>query len=114
MHKSKVYIAGPIKGVLDYKERFAEAERDFSEHYEVLNPARILEGMEDRDCMAICLHLIDMADSVILLPGWRSSLGANIEAAYAIRQGKIVVAYKNKGSAYSVSWDGHRLTGGEE
>lgn len=113
MHRSTIYIAGPIKGVPDYKERFAEAERDFSEHYNVLNPARILEGMEDRDCMPICLQLIDMADSVILLPGWRSSLGANIEAAYAIRQGKFVTAYGSKDWAYSVSWDGHRLTGGE-
>lgn len=114
MHKTTIYLAGPIKGVPDYKERFAQAERDFSEHYNVLNPARILEGMEDRDCLPICLQLIEQADNVILLPGWRDSLGAVTEAHYAIRQGKFVIAYRNTGWAYSVGWDGHKLTGGED
>lgn len=112
MHKMIIYLAGPIKGVEDYKERFAEAERDFSRFHQVLNPARILEGMEDRDCLPVCLQLIEMADKVILLPGWETSLGATTEAHYALRQGKPVIAYKNKESAYSVSWNGSGLTGG--
>lgn len=113
-HFHRLYLAGPITGVPDYKERFAEAERDFSEHYDVINPARILEGVDDRDCLPLCLRLIDRADSVVLLPGWRSSMGAVTEALYAIRQGKSVTAYERKDAAYSVSWDGEKLTIGSD
>ena len=96
MRKTVFYIAGPIAGTDDYKERFREAEeiyqlRGDSEHCQVvLNPVRILEGVEDRDCLPICLQLIEQADMVILLPGWDKSLGATTEALYALRQGKDV------------------------
>lgn len=113
-HFHRLYLAGPITGVPDYKERFAEAERDFSEHYDVINPARILEGVDDRDCLPLCLRLIDRADSVVLLPGWRSSMGAVTEALYAVRQGKDVTAFERKDAAYSVSWDGEKLTIGSD
>ena len=113
-HFHRLYLAGPIPGVPDYKERFAEAERDFSEHYDVINPARILEGVDDRDCLPLCLRLIDRADSVVLLPGWRSSMGAVTEALYAVRQGKDVTAFERKDAAYSVSWDGEKLTIGSD
>ena len=113
-HFHRLYLAGPITGVPDYKERFAEAERDFSEHYDVINPARILEGVDDRDCLPLCLRLIDRADSVVLLPGWRSSMGAVTEALYAVRQGKDVTAFERKDAAYSVRWDGEKLTIGSD
>lgn len=110
----RLYLAGPITGVPDYKERFAEAEADFSEHYDVINPARILEGVDDRDCLPLCLRLIDRSDSVVLLPGWRSSMGAVTEALYAVRQGKAVTAYERKDAASSVCWDGEKLTTGSD
>lgn len=113
-HFHRLYLAGPITGVPDYKERFAEAERDFSEHYDVINPVRILEGVDDRDCLPLCLRLIDRSDSVVLLPGWRSSMGAVTEALYAVRQGKDVTAFERKDAAYSVSWDGEKLTIGSD
>ena len=113
-HFHRLYLAGPITDVPDYKERFAEAERDFSEHYDVINPARILEGVDDRDCLPLCLRLIDRADSVVLLPGWRSSMGAVTEALYAVRQGKDVTAFERKDAAYSVRWDGEKLTIGSD
>ena len=113
-HFHRLYLAGPITGVPDYKERFAEAERDFSEHYDVINPARILDGVDDRDCLPLCLRLIDRSDSVVLLPGWRSSMGAVTEALYAVRQGKDVTAFERKDAAYSVSWDGEKLTIGSD
>lgn len=90
---SAIYIAGPISGIEDYKERFERMEKRLAyPDQTVLNPAKILEGLEDEDCMPICLQLIEMADAVVLLPGWRESLGAYTEAFYALRQGKKVYA----------------------
>ena len=116
-HKERLYIAGPITSDPDYREHFAKAEASFSEHYEVLNPARILQGLRDEDCMPLCLHLIDTVRTVVLLPGWKNSLGAVTEALYAIRQNKLVVAYKEYKFDYSAEWhtlrwDGEKIVGG--
>jgi len=99
MHKTIIYLAGPITGVEDYKERFAKKEARFlntpeDEPQIVLNPARLLEGLEDEDCMAICLKLVEMANVVVLLEGWEKSPGAIIEALYAWRQGIPVIEDK--------------------
>lgn len=99
MDKTIIYLAGPITGVEDYKERFADKEAKFlrfpeTEPQMVLNPARLLDGLEDRDCMPICLQMVEMANVVVLLEGWEKSPGAIIEALYAWRQGIPVVADK--------------------
>lgn len=96
MDKTIIYLAGPITGVEDYKERFADKEAKFlrvpeTEKQMVLNPARLLEGLEDEDCMPICLKLVEMANVVVLLEGWEKSPGAIIEALYAWRQGIPVI-----------------------
>lgn len=89
--KTITYIAGPISGNPHYKELFAEAESRLQyEDQIILNPAKLLEGIEDEKCLPICLQLIEIADSVVLLPGWKESLGATTEALYALRQGKLV------------------------
>lgn len=89
--RTKVYIAGPITGVEDYRERFAEAERHLTaQGYIALNPAILPEGMSPADYMRICLAMLDTADAVAMIPGWGKSIGAGIERALAEYEGKPV------------------------
>lgn len=101
------YLAGPISGKSNCKEIFDEAEfRLQNEGQVILNPAKLLEGMEDRDCLPVCLQLIELADYVVLLPGWKESLGATTEALYALRQGKIVHSWDKKyRKFYRLRWN---------
>ena len=71
----KVYIAGKITGNKKYHEMFDLAERVYSKKYIVLNPATLPEGMSAADYMRICFAMIDAADLVAFLPGWRTSPG---------------------------------------
>jgi len=71
----KIYIAGKITGDPKYRDRFRdEAER--------------LEGMRKAEYMRICFAMIDCADTVFLLPGWKGSPGARLEQAYCSYTGK--------------------------
>ena len=86
-----LYIAGPIAGVQNYRERFAAAQAA-AEAYEwaVLNPATLPAGLPNGAYMPICLAMLDSADAVLMLDGWEDSEGARIERAFALYQGKQV------------------------
>ena len=87
--KHVIYLAGPITGVADYRERFAAAEATMRRAYPaavILNPATLPEGMTPGQYMRICLAMMDCADEVVFLAGWGNSVGAGIErslCAYA-------------------------------
>jgi len=79
----KVYIAGAITGVPDYRDKFGIAKKALErEGHTVLNPAALPEGMEKKDYMRICFAMIDTADVITFLPNWENSKGANVERAY--------------------------------
>ena len=85
----KVYIAGKINGDPQYMDKFEEAERNLEERgYIPLNPAMLPTGMQPGDYMRICLSMIDTADWVAFLPGYRTSHGARLERAYCEYIGK--------------------------
>lgn len=84
-----VYLAGAITGRKDYKAEFAKWEKRLqASGYIVLNPAMLPQGLANSSYLPICLAMIDMADTVALLPGWEQSKGASFERVYAEYQGK--------------------------
>ena len=88
----KIYIAGKITGDCEYREKFERAaELLRREGHVVLNPAVLPAGLSDADYMRICIAMIDVADRVALLPGWRESHGAQLERKYCAYIGKELV-----------------------
>lgn len=83
-----IYIAGPMTGKENYnRATFNYAESSLSaEGYIVLNPARLPIGMPDKSYLPICMAMLEQADMVYCLEGWKESEGARAEIAYAIRQ----------------------------
>lgn len=69
----RIYIAGPITGVADYKERFAEAERFLREVWPgatIFNPAaRLPAGMHNAWYMERCCAEVCRCDVVYCVPG---------------------------------------------
>jgi len=83
----KIYIAGPITGVLNYRQNFSKAERDLkSKGHIVLNPSYLPEGL--KDYMPTCYAMIAQADTLYFLTGWKDSVGAKLENEYADKNNK--------------------------
>lgn len=86
----KVYIAGPITGHFDYRDKFKAAEDKLqSMGHTVINPAMLPNGLGDmQSYMRICFPMIDACEAVYFLSGWTDSVGANEEWEYAKEKGK--------------------------
>ena len=92
----RVYISGPITGVPDYMDKFAEAEKELKEKsYTVVNPAKINYGMPEdvtyEEYMYIDTSLIELCDAIYMIRGWEMSRGANREYGYALGKGKTII-----------------------
>lgn len=93
----KVYIAGPITGVSNYKENFQEAEDRLKEDFDVYNPVKIMANMPDcatdEEYIKMGFCIIDMVDAVYMLNGWHKSEGATRELYYAVSKCKKVLYF---------------------
>lgn len=85
----KIYIAGPMTGLPDFNrgafftlEQFLRESRPEQKHV-LLNPAVLPDGLEHGDYMEICIPMVKAATTLILLPGWERSRGAQMELAFA-------------------------------
>jgi hypothetical protein len=85
----RVYIAGPISNEPDYIKKFEKAKRQIKlmlPDCEVINPAKLSEVLpkgKHYEYLQICYKLIAIADAVVLLPNWDSSIGAIKERLFA-------------------------------
>lgn len=85
-----VYISGPMTGIPDAnRAEFEKAEKFLTKRFgcKVLNPAYMPDGLTYRQYMAHALQLLTHATVIVLLPGFKDSLGASIELLIAERDG---------------------------
>ncbi|PNK67513.1 DUF4406 domain-containing protein [Hafnia paralvei] len=82
---AKVYIAGPMTGLPEFnRPAFFSAAADLVTNGDTpLNPAVLPDGLSQADYMAICIAMLQRADSILLLKGWSESSGACAELALA-------------------------------
>lgn len=81
----KVYVAGKITGLANYKELFNEAvEQLQAEGHTVMNPSVLSSGFAQDEYMKICYSMIDVCDGVFFLNNWRDSEGAKLEHVYSV------------------------------
>ena len=87
----KIYIAGRISGYEEYKEHFAKVEEELqSLGHTVLNPAILPKGLTQEEYMMICIPMLNICDSICMLKGWESSVGAKIEHSLASQASKTI------------------------
>ena len=94
----KVYISGPITGHDNYMEEFEKGERAaramLGDDIEIINPAKVNASLPDsttwKQYMIIYYDLLNMADAIYMLPGWKKSTGACIEYGYAEATCKLI------------------------
>lgn len=88
----KIYIAGKINGLENYKEKFKEAENKLiSEGHVCMNPSILPEGFPYEAYMPICTAMINQCEAVYMLDNWKDSRGAKVELEYAKVTGKKVL-----------------------
>lgn len=87
----KIYIAGKITGLENYKELFLKLEEKLtSEGHFVMNPSVLPFGFEHHEYMHVCKAMIDVCDSVRFLSNWKDSKGAVMEFEYALLKNKVI------------------------
>lgn len=88
----KIYIAGKITNLKNYKEYFEQAEKRLIEKGHLcMNPAILPEGFPWGTYMPICYAMIDACDCIYMLENWVDSKGAKLEHEYALNNGKKVL-----------------------
>lgn len=80
-----VYISGRITGDANYRDKFLDAEKRLrGAGYSPVKPAAFVPDAEDwNGAMRAVLRLMLRCGGVALLPDWRQSKGAMIEARLA-------------------------------
>lgn len=82
----RVYIAGAMTGVFNYKEPFMEAERYIKGlGHIVINPAYLPEGLSNY--FEINKAMIDQCDAIYVLRGSGASVGTQKEIEYCKSKG---------------------------
>lgn len=81
----KIFISGPMTGYPNYnREAFFEAEKRLAKQGDIiLSPAYLPEGLTHEQYHWICKAMLDVADAIYLLKGYKNSLGSMMELDYA-------------------------------
>lgn len=93
--RKKIYIAGKITGLKDYKIHFDRAEEELKKQgHIVVNPAFVPEGLKYDDYMNICTAMLKACNTIYMLNNWKDSTGACIEHQIAELSGKEIIYQK--------------------
>lgn len=90
---NRIYISGAISGLPHDPcvAKFETAEKIMAQHgYEVANPMKIAphsEGKTWHEYMGDCLAVLPLCGSILMLPCWHQSRGAQVEHATALALG---------------------------
>ena len=94
--KKKIYLSGKISGDPDFKEKFAQKERELTQQgYHVFNPAVHPDMFTWEQFMELDLMALANCDSIYLLNDWKDSRGAKMEYDQAVKLGKEIL-FENK------------------
>lgn len=104
----KIYIAGPITGTDDYKERFEATEKLLRDQGAIpMHSANLPQGFTHSEYIYICRAMIDVCEAVYFMDGYSESKGSLMEFNYAATRGKQLL-YENIDPAWkfdnSVKW----------
>jgi len=90
-----VYISGGISNVPDYMRRFKKAEKRLKKHFDVVNPAKVLDKLPKctayETYMEMSIVMLKECDLIYMLKGWSNSKGASAEHGYALEHGIPIV-----------------------
>ena len=59
-----------------------------------MNPAMMPDGFDYADYMHVCKAMIEVCDTIVLLPDWKDSNGAKFEYGHASALGKRIITLK--------------------
>lgn len=84
----RIYLSGPITGTNDYLGRFEVAEKKLAKlGYSIINPAKVCaqlpEDTKYEQYMKVCIAMLETADAIYMMEGWRESIGACKEYSMA-------------------------------
>ena len=87
-----VYISGPVTGVDNFEEAFQKATNAVEgKGHTVVSPLSCGVLKEEiygwSDCMKVCIALMERCNGIVMLDGWRTSVGARIEKLWAEKVG---------------------------
>ena len=87
--KKIVYISGKVRGVLNFEELFAEAQKKLeAKGYIVFNPATMPKGIENNAIyMNVGIEMLKNSDYIYMLDNWKESPGAQAERNFAMTCG---------------------------
>ena len=94
----RVYLSGPMTSDPEYMGKFTEADQFLrNQGYHVANPAELYRSLPDdityEELLRLDLQILEMCDTLVQLPGWEKSCGANREYGYALAMDKLIVPY---------------------
>ena len=87
-----IYISGPVSGVKNFEEPFNRAKEAIEVRgYETLSILDCEFMQKDAfkwsDCMKFCIAMLEKCCGIVMLDGWKTSVGATIEKAWAEKLG---------------------------
>lgn len=95
-----IYIAGPITGHLNYRDRFRRARMYLEgKGHIVIDPAQLPSGLEDY--MGICREMVKQSDAIYLLEGWQQSKGAVQEHHIAVDNNILIFREDDEDTEYT-------------